>query len=98
MQDLQTILIDLLCIVLIAAAAYFADKLRERINSHRLRQFVEDAVEAAEGMLHDSDPDGKQRLGFVIALVKRAGYIINDEVRTIIEAAVYRLNQAHRRP
>lgn len=93
MYDVITIIAIIAFVLLFLYIAYL---LRYEIKALDLRRYIETLVEAAEQLLKAVDFDGSERKAFVCAALEKAGYIITDHIDTLIEAAVYRLNQEQR--
>lgn len=73
----------------------FKGWLTEKIGEQKaveLESLVLTFVQAAEQMYKTEDPDGTIRNTYVKAELEKAGYIITSEVNSMIESAVWELN------
>ena len=87
----------LLYVVALGGLAFVLAKMREWLGNEKFLKNVDIAVEAAEQSLKAVDSEGTKRFDFVVSFLRALGYIITSEVKTCIEASVYRLNQEQKK-
>ena len=83
--------------IIVPAFKRWLDTKAENEKFERIRQVAETAVYAAEQLMHNVDPDGTERYNFVVSAIlatkdKIGINLTDDEIKTIIEAAVQELN------
>lgn len=65
-------------------------------ETDELWTLIQAFVQAADQMFHDSDPDGRKRMQFVLEQLESVGIEITEAVINMIEGAVWVVNMASR--
>lgn len=94
---LTRLAIAVVCWVVAPVVKHWIETQTENEKIERIKQAAETAAYAAEQLMCQADPTGTKRYNFVVSAVLAASEKVGiklseDEIKTIIEAAVQELN------
>lgn len=101
-DQIMTLIVQIVISLVGVGLLYLLDRVRlslkqkaEAEDASALDKVIYELVEAAEQQLKADDPDGHVRKQYVVDLLERLGYAVNEELNAKIEAAVFELNLLH---
>lgn len=108
MNDIYEIIGKILAATFIAFVAYFCKNIipsmKEWLHSHTeksdleaLETIITSFVQAAEQLYYDSDGTGEVRMDYVKSQLSALGYEITNEIVSMIEGAVWKINTENRK-
>lgn len=94
----------LIAAVFVGVVTYLAPKIEAWLEAHtsksdqeKIKLLITSFAEAAEQLLHDDDPDGSKRMDYVKNQLTAVGVGITSEVISMIEGAVWEINNQNRK-
>ena len=89
--------IAVVCCIVAPVVKHWIETQTQNEKFERVKQAAETAVYAAEQLMQKADPTGKERYNFAVSAIlaasDKAGIkLTDDEIKSIIEAAVQELN------
>lgn len=95
---------ELLGAIVAGAIIYLIPKIKDWIEVHTTKTsqqtieiLIRSFVQAAEQLLHDDDPNGEKRMDYVKNALNSLGIEITKEVVSIIEGAVWEVNNQNKK-
>lgn len=101
--EIYEIIGKILAAFFIACVVYLSPKIKKWLETNAdkstieaLLKLVNSFAQAAEQLLHDEDPTGEKRQAYVQKCLEELGYVITDEVISMIEGAVWSINNQNK--
>lgn len=102
-MEIYEIIGRILAAFFVACVVYLVPKAKKWFESNidkttidAIIVLVNSFAQAAEQLLHDDDPTGEKRQKYVQERLKEAGILITDEIISIIEGAVWNINNKNK--
>lgn len=87
----------------VGICAYLAPKVKNWLESNmdkstneNIQKLIDTFVKSAEQLFHDNDPTGLRRKEFVIEQLKALNVEITEQIRNMIEGAVWEVNNRNK--
>lgn len=99
-----TYLIKILAVLFATSATYLITKIKAYLSSKldaekllELEKLIAIFVAAAEQQFKAEDPDGTGRKAYVEKQLIELGYVLSEEINSMIESAVYNINRQNKK-
>lgn len=103
-MEIYEIIGKILATFFVACVVYLSPKVKNWLESNTdkattdaIVTLVNSFAQAAEQLLHDNDPTGEKRMQYVEEALSDIGVVIDDQIISIIEGAVWKINNENKK-